>query len=542
MKTKKRFNFLLLVFVSIQLCSCNSSNKEKVSSGGDIMKTDHYERVIILGVDGAGNNYQYANTEAIDAIFSKGATTNFMKTSTPSMSAPCWTSMLHGVVPAKHKITNAIAESTPYQNEEYPSIFKTAYLQNPNLKLASFCNWPAINKGIVEDNINVYKYQNSDDALLVNHLNEYLVQEKPNLVFVQFDSVDHLGHDIGFGPSSSKYIQQLEVIDSYILSVYLTLEENNMLDDTLLILTSDHGGRNFSHGGITDEEKYVFLGIHGKNVVKGEIGQVETRDIAAITTYALGLQNPSSWTAKVPNNLFTTLTETKERPLGQSLNLNPNLISKLPQSVTSYFDFEENYEDIKKNIHSSYSLFENDSYKVAGHSGYGFNTYNGYLKLEDLKLSNNSFSIGMYVEMADIRNDPVLFGNKDWASGRNQGIIISPRGVEKDIKLNIGDGSNRFDATFPYPNNFLEGWTHLLFTFDRQENIICFYANFELIGTCSISEELKNLSLDSAFPYYVGNDSTEKYGYGIPAIIDDLAIFNKALTQEEVLELKKCYE
>jgi len=120
----------------------------------------------------------------------------------------------------------------------------------------------------------------------------------------------------------------------------------------------------------------------------------------------------------------------------------------------------------------------------------------------------------MYVEMADIRNDPVLFGNKDWASGRNQGIIISPRGVEKDIKLNIGDGSNRFDATFPYPNNFLEGWTHLLFTFDRQENIICFYTNFELIGTCSISEELKNLSLDSAFPYYVGNDSTEKYGYG----------------------------
>lgn len=538
----KKSIFLIMMLLTLNITSCNNINNSD-NNGSDEMI---YDRVIILGVDGAGNNYQYAKTPMIDLIFNKGAKTNNMLTSTPSMSAPCWTSLLHGVVPAKHKTTNAIAGSNPYTNSSYPSIFKVAHDQNPELKLASFCNWAAINIGIVEDDIGVYKHQNSDDASLINDLNNYLVIEKPNLVFVQLDNVDHVGHSTGFGPNNPLYINALEKVDEYVSLIFSTLEDNNMLDGTLLILTSDHGGggsySKTSHGGITNEEKYVFFGAYGKTIKTGEISQMEIRDVAAIVTHALGLEKPQSWTAKIPDNLFNDV-EGDIRPLGEELNKNTNLIDKLPASVSSYFNFENNYNDIKNNIISEYNLFEGDSYKVAGKNGYGFNTYNGYLKLNNLELDTKDFSFGLFMETADLREDPVILGNKNWASGRNKGLIISARGGSySDIKFNLGDGSNRFDIELDQPNNFLNGWSHILFTVDRTNNIISYYANFELIKSFSLPDNFKNFSFDSGLAYVIGNDSTEQFWYGLPAIIDDVCFFDKALTTEEVTELKNIYK
>lgn len=528
---KKKFYFLLLCLLA-SLCGCKKDKED------DIVKRP-YDRVIILGVDGAGDNYQYANTPNVDTIFSTGATTHRVKTSTPSMSAPCWTSMLHGVVPAKHKTTNTISETKPYQSPEYPSIFKVAHDQDSSLKLASFCNWSAINVGIVEDNIGVYKKQNSDDEKLAEELTNYIVEEQPNLVFVQFDSVDHAGHAGGFGPSNIIYIQHLEAIDAYIGNLFSQLETNNLLERTLILLCADHGGRNSSHGGISETEDFTFFGAWGYNIVKGEIGQMEVRDIAAIAAHALDLEKPSCWTAKVPDNLFSDVSG-QQRPLGGELKNNNKSIDTLSH-VSSYFDFETNYLDVKNKVKSSFSLFEGDTYRVLGHNGYGFNTYNGFMRLEDLQLKNNDFTLSMYIEMADVRNDPVLFGNKNWESGRNAGIIISPRGNEKDIKINIGNGSDRFDITIPFPETYLNKWTHLLFSFDRTNNNIDVYFDFEKVSSFSLPDTFKSYSLDSNYFYYVGNDVTENYGYGIPGIIDDLAIFDKALSSDEVKTLKDFY-
>ena len=91
--------------------------------------------------------------------------------------------------------------------------------------------------------------------------------------------------------------------------IYDAVKQKNILDETLFIVSADHGGTpEGSHGGDTEAERYVFLGVAGPTVViGGRIQNPEVRDIAAISAYALGLDFPETWTAAV--TLFPLYTQ-----------------------------------------------------------------------------------------------------------------------------------------------------------------------------------------------------------------------------------------
>jgi phosphopentomutase len=76
------------------------------------------------------------------------------------------------------------------------------------------------------------------------------------------------------------------------------------MEDTLFILTADHGGFDHGHGGDTDEEKYVFFAATGKTVNKGARIELEVKDIPAIVAYALGVEGNPTWQAKLPEGMF----------------------------------------------------------------------------------------------------------------------------------------------------------------------------------------------------------------------------------------------
>ena len=109
-----------------------------------------YKRVALIGVDGAGNFFRQSETPAIDRIFRDGSVAYDVYTSTPSISAECWGSMLHGVTPDLHRLTNSIVSSTPYDTESiFPSVFRISRENDPDCEIASFCNWNPINYGII---------------------------------------------------------------------------------------------------------------------------------------------------------------------------------------------------------------------------------------------------------------------------------------------------------------------------------------------------------------------------------------------------------
>ena len=265
-----------------------------------------YDHVLIIGVDGGGAFFKDTETPNLDRIFEDGNVTYEARTGVPAISAHSWTSLLHGVTYAAHQISNGDAENYPYPvDSPYPSIFRVILEDDPDAHVASICGWEAQNKGIVEDDIGVVKITvpESDIKLSETVCNYVKENGAPKLLYTVFDEADVAGHGYGWG--SERHLGSITNIDALIGLIYDSYEEAGVLEDTLIMVTADHGGYERDHGGNMDCEKYIMFAAAGESVIKNGAAQdMNIRDVAAIAAYALGLECPESWTARVPAGLF----------------------------------------------------------------------------------------------------------------------------------------------------------------------------------------------------------------------------------------------
>ena len=555
-----------LLFVSLLCILVSCTSKENADNKGKdqkpkpeppaaVVSKGAYKHVVIVGVDGGGAFFQKTDTPRCDEIFKDQATTYRSKTSFPTISAQCWGSMLHGVLPEFHGLNNTIAENREYSypgNSPYPSIFRVIHEAMPDAKLASFVNWYAINNGIVEDNIGVTKEDASQDPEVARRVVNYLAGNAPALVFVQFDSADGAGHKYGYG--TENHLQAITVLDSYIGWIYDQLGLKGLSDDTLFIVTADHGGIEKDHGGNTDAERYVFLGITGKTVADGTIIDAEARDIAAIAAYALGLECPETWTGHVPAGVFKDVTSVSERKemdvpgteYRQHQTVPTPAVSSMQSllaghNVIAYLPFDGNIDDAFGKVQTTKSgtLQYNDAY-----FGKGVALNNGYVTLKDVKVGTGSFSVAFWLKGSVVtpdKADPGLISNKDWEEGVYKGFILSYRGT-KDIKFNVGDGgNNRMDYVRYLPTNYDEGWMHVILTVDRENRKVRIYYDFEFEGEdAEIPASLASTSFDS-LSLNIGQDGTGALAYKLPAQMDEFIMTSDVLSESDIAALKAHY-
>ena len=89
-----------------------------------IIMSRKYSHVIVIGVDGAGARFRDSDTPSFDRIFASGAVTYNALSSKPTISAECWSSMLIGVGPEVHKLTNKRVSVLPYPlRSKHPTVF-----------------------------------------------------------------------------------------------------------------------------------------------------------------------------------------------------------------------------------------------------------------------------------------------------------------------------------------------------------------------------------------------------------------------------------
>ena len=265
-----------------------------------------YKHVFIIGVDGAGRFFNETDTPNFDRIFADGAVTYKARAEIITTSAQNWGSILTGVSYKTHGLTNGITgENERASDTAYPSIFTYARQAMPDAELASFVNWNNINYGIIENDIGVNKQDIQDDEKLTDAIVDYFDGgASPSLFFVQFDSVDHVGH--GDGSKAESYFAQIRTIDGYIGRVYDAIERAGLMKDGLFIVTADHGHTiDGGHGGLTMRETNVMLALKGRTVRVGTPDKASrNRDVAAITLYALGIERPAHMSAMVPGGVF----------------------------------------------------------------------------------------------------------------------------------------------------------------------------------------------------------------------------------------------
>ena len=296
----KKITSVLLVIAILISCSIFASAHQEVNPGfGD------YEHVYIIGVDGAGAAFGNVESPCFDKIFANGAVRHNAHTENITVSAQNWGSILTGVSCEMHGLTNEMCEKTERTSEDEPnSIFYFVREKYPEAELVSFNNWAPINKGIIENDINVEKINKNNDSLVTDSIVSYFNDgNSPTLMFVQLDDVDHAAH--AYGGFSENYYESIREADAYIGRIYDAIESNGLMENGLFIVVADHGETHNGHGGNTVEESSAVLAVQGHSVNNITFNEeAKNRDVAAIALHALGVSIPTHMTAEIPFGLF----------------------------------------------------------------------------------------------------------------------------------------------------------------------------------------------------------------------------------------------
>ena len=99
----------------------------------------------------------------------------------------------------------------------------------------------------------------------------YIKKKQPALLAVCFDNPDHVGHQAGH--NTPEYYAKLKELDGYVGRIVDAIKEAGIYENSIIIVTADHGGINKGHGGKTMEEMETPFIIAGKNIRRGELSK-----------------------------------------------------------------------------------------------------------------------------------------------------------------------------------------------------------------------------------------------------------------------------
>lgn len=253
-------------------------------------------KVLIIGIDGCRPDALLeADTENLDGLWKNGAYSFQTKTDALSSSGICWTGMLTGVWHDKHGVV-----SNAYNNpntEEFPHFFKRIKEEKPDLKAYSVVNWNPIHNILPESQAEGIKHK-IFDSWVASAGNKILKKEDTDVLFLQFDNVDHAGHSTGFSKENKKYLKAIEKTDNKIGRLLRTIEKrkNYKKENWLILVSTDHGGSGLEHGKDIPEHTTIFYIASGEDTKKGEIEkQVNVIDIAVTALQHVGIEIKEEW-------------------------------------------------------------------------------------------------------------------------------------------------------------------------------------------------------------------------------------------------------
>ena len=270
--------------------------------------------VVVIGVDGMSpDGIENANTPVIDQLMQTGASTMTSRGVIPTSSGPNWASILMGAGPEQHGVTsNAYTPEEPAlppvasgtgKRGLFPTIFELIRTAEPEATLGAIYHWEPIQNYFEHEHVD-YMVSPSSDVDVANEAVEYISANIPRYTFIHFDEVDAAGHSSGHGTPS--YFRSVEVADSLVGQVVKAIDEAGIRKNTLILVTSDHGGKGYGHGENVPEVIGIPFILNGPNVKQGYSieATVNTVDNSSTIAFALGLDEPEAWTGRPVTSAF----------------------------------------------------------------------------------------------------------------------------------------------------------------------------------------------------------------------------------------------
>jgi predicted AlkP superfamily pyrophosphatase or phosphodiesterase len=298
MKLTRRCGILLSVLALMGASATAAQTEPTTKPQRPVPEIEH---VLLISVDGCRPDVLLrAKTPNVHKLIESGSFTFWARTIPVAITLPSHASMLTGVGPEKHGITwNRQQEDADVARPKVPTIFELAMRQGLSTGMvAGKSKFDGF--GQVGHIGHAWTKAAKDDQVAeqaVQMIRDY----KPNLMFVHFPGADQAGHATGW--ASPQQVAALEKIDVQLGKVFAALDENDLRDKTVILLTADHGGAGRGHGisggGAAPDDprsQHIPWVIAGPGIRKNyDLSQdpkliVRQMDTAATLLYLLGVQ------------------------------------------------------------------------------------------------------------------------------------------------------------------------------------------------------------------------------------------------------------
>lgn len=303
---KKNF-FLAMACAVVILSSCSSGQPAgKISA----WKAKH---VFLIGIDGWGSySMKQAKVPNIRDLMANGSYTLEKRSVLPSSSAVNWASMYMGAGPELHGYCEwgsqvpDLPSRVVNRNGIFPTVFSELRSAAPEAEIGNIYEWDGIRYLVDTLSLSYDKHVvevAEDSTAVTRFIVDYIKDKKPTLLNVQYDVLDHVGHAAGH--DTPMYYAKLEEIDGYIGQIVKAAKDAGIWEETIIIVTADHGGIGKTHGGRTMAEMETPFVICGKSIKKGY--QIEESmmqyDVASTIASIFALQQPQVWVGR-PVSVF----------------------------------------------------------------------------------------------------------------------------------------------------------------------------------------------------------------------------------------------
>lgn len=463
-------------------------------------------------------------------------------------------------------VDNSTMTNTDYS--VYPHYLKRLETAQPSLNTAYLYTWGT--DSVIAPNADYSK--NDSDAnnatraagILAGTYSDanYTLGKDPSATFIFFDDIDHAGHTYGFSPTIPEYLTEIHDVDTQVGQMLTAIKNRTTFasEDWQIIVTADHGGLpdkshntsvqtsvangNYSGGQAVANQTTIPFFVSSKTVSSGQLtGVARNYDVPTTALNFFGTAYPTSG-----SNALAGKTN------GTSVTaVSPNLGTGL----VTYLTFDNTLADTSGKAHNATNGANSDIAPTLHSTGGKFGGYveindagggtaaSSYLTLgtpTDLAIADGtSFTVSFWFRSDTVQaNDPVFLGNKNWASGKNKGFVMaaseSGAGTGIDgVSFNAGDGTARTDLD---ALNFVTGaWNFMAVSYhdDGTAQLFTGAPNGTLQFIALDARVLGDLN--SGLPLNIGQDGTGNYAYNIDADFDDLGIWRRALTDQEVFSL-----
>lgn len=290
------------------------------------------EHVFIISIDGGKPAViAVSDMPVLKRLAEEGACTWAASTIYPSITLPSHTSMLTGVGPNKHHVLwnswkpnkgvvgvptiFAEAKSAGLSTAMFVGKEKFRHLLQPGTVDEFEFGQARYGKSATAPNATPQKSKTVLARIVAQGAARYIVEHKPNLCFIHFTDPDDNGHKYGWG--SPQQVKALSEVDAALGEVVKAIERAGITEQSVMIVTADHGGHAKTHGRNIPDDMLVPWIAWGKEVKKNfKITEtVTTYDTAATALWLLGVPVPETFDGRPVTRAFSWQTEQLAAPV-----------------------------------------------------------------------------------------------------------------------------------------------------------------------------------------------------------------------------------